>query len=215
MLTGTIPTANTNLIQYPSGGMEATIEAANKTLKKFLSGKCHSNVMQSLIQKSVGICVLRTFEVAGVVSASVGHGLIFRKHATGKWSAPAACGMKALGAGFVLGFSKKEILVFIFNEEELEAMIRPRGLKGGFKCENTIGNLGGSKHWGGSTLAIGSNKGLFTGSSLECVMLKTNNKMNHAFYGQNISASEILHGEVGVPENDRVFPTLTEIYKQL
>lgn len=200
--------------------MEGMIYNANKVLDRALSPETNG-LHRGLFEKAKGIVLISSLEAGFIFSGNVGTGILMAKDQAGKWSPPSALGLTGVGWGFIVGVSAKDLMVFLFDEQTINAMTGDVGMKFGGQAEVTVGpwgrtvdaNLNISNGGVGSTFTVAYTKGLFGGISIEGAVLGTRKAVNESFYNSAASPKEILFdGAVEVPADNTVMP---EVYRKL
>jgi lipid-binding SYLF domain-containing protein len=200
--------------------MEGMICNANKVLDRALSPETNG-VHRGLFEKAKGIVLISSIEAGFIFSGNLGTGILMAKDKAGKWSPPSALGLTGVGWGFIVGASTKDLMVFLFDEQTIDAMAGEIGLKVGGQAELTVGpwgrtvdaNLNISNGGIGSTFTVAYTKGFFGGVSIEGAVLGTRKAVNETFYNSTASSKEILfEGTVEVPADNTVMP---EVYRKL
>lgn len=201
--------------------MEGMIWNANNVLGYALEPKVNG-IPRTFFEVASGLVIISIVEMGFIVSGNVGTGIVMKNLGRGKWSPPSACGMTGLGWGFLVGASMKELMIFIMDDETMDAIVKETGLKLGTQSEMTLGPLGrtyqfdvnASKGGFGSTVAIAFSKGAFLGLSVAGAVLGSRPKVNEAFYGRPITTDEILSSPHNIIPTHKV-TMLDEVYEKL
>lgn len=177
---------------------------ANKMLDKALSVVTKKRgVPRRLFTQAKGIVLISAIEAGFILSGSNGQGIFMAKNAkSNQWGAPCAIGLNGMSWGMtVLGASAKTMMLFLLDDDSVNAMIATGGIKfGEVKVESygrtaevalTSRNTG--TKIGSATVAF--TRGFFAGggASLESCIISPKNGTNSAFYGiQDVSPKHIL-----------------------
>ena len=171
----------------------------------------------------LGICMISVVEAGFIFSGNVGTGILLGKDpATNQWSAPCAVGLTGIGAGFLMGASVKDILIFIYDENTMNAAKGEAGIRLAAQAEGTFGpigrNLSTNIDWTSkgfsSTISIAYTKGAFAGFNVEGSVVGVRTKANTNFYGQQVSPNDILmYNRAKIP-SDKV-TMIDEVYAKL
>lgn len=114
----------------------------------------------------------------------------------------------------------KESMIFIMDQQTLEALAVNAGLKIGGQAELTIAKWGRSYNGGincstsavGGTVSIAFSKGLFGGLTIEGAVLGCRNAVNEDFYNTDASVLQLITDEqVIMPPGTKV----EEVYRKL
>jgi len=177
---------------------------------------------KGLFDKCVGIVFVNTVKVGLIFSGTVGSGIALRKTENG-WSPPCAVGLSNLGFGILAGVSVSDLIIFVFDEESMKALVANKGMTLGTNIELTVGlgreaNLTDTfagKDKIGATFAIAYSKGAFGGIAAQGGVLTTRDSCNNKFYSAVSSGEDILFKpeSVRVPEHKQTM--LNEVYDKL
>lgn len=125
-----------------------------------------------------------------------------------------------VGWGFIAGASLKDVMVFIFDRNTLEAVAGDTGLKFGGQGEITFGPFGRtaeasiniSNKGAGGTVSVSFTKGFFGGISLEGAAMCPRTAVNQTYYASHATPTQILFENAVQVNPDSLMP---EIYKKL
>lgn len=201
--------------------MEGMIWSANHVLDHALSPNVNG-IPRTFFEASVGLVLVSVVEAGFMFSGTVGTGIILKKQGRGTWSPPSACGLTGVGWGLLIGASVKDFMIFIMEDEAMDAIAKNSGLKLGTQSEITLGPLGrafqfdinASKGGIGSTVCIAFSKGVFAGLSIAGSVLGVRPVVNKSFYGRDITITEILKSSHDLIPRDKV-TMIDEIYEKL
>ena len=130
-----------------------------------------------------------------------------------------------VGWGFIAGASQKDIVMFLFEQETVDALAGNAGVRLGGQGEVTLGPWGRqvelylevSNGGVGGTAAMAFTRGAFGGVSVEGAIVAPRQGVNDTFYGRHILPEEILFecdsesNGVRVPEGTAI----DEVYAKL
>ncbi|TXT08833.1 hypothetical protein VHUM_02961 [Vanrija humicola] len=186
-------------------------QKAAKILKSFLADPSHPESALNSIPKQVllgckGLAVFTILKAGFVFSGKAGSGLVVARLPDGSWSAPSCIATAGLGWGLQIGADLTEVVMVLNTDEAVKAFSRGGNVTIGGSVSAAAGPIG----TGGQLSAAVTNpspifsysrsKGLFAGLSLDGTILVERSDANHAFYGANISSTDILTGRVPAPE---------------
>jgi len=169
-------------------------------------------IPKELIDKAECVIVFPSVKKGAVgVGASYGRGAITCRSGdtyTGPWSAPALFALEGGSIGFQLGGQATDYVLLVMNDKGASSVLGSK-VKLGADASAAAGPKG--RHAGASTdivmnaemLTYSRSKGLFAGVSLEGSTLRSDGSANELVYGREISAREIVRGDVQVPEAAR------------
>lgn len=114
----------------------------------------------------------------------------------------------------------KDVMVFIFDRNTLEAVAGDTGLKFGGQGEITLGPFGRtaeasiniSNKGAGGSVSISFSKGFFGGISLEGAAMCPRTAVNQMYYASHATPTQILFEDAVQVNPDSFMP---EIYKKL
>ena len=131
-------------------------------------------------------------EVAFVLGGYGGTGVLLKNNNNGQWSYPAFYGAGAATFGLQAGVQTVEVIMLIMTEKGMDTLLSTKAQLG-VDMSVAIGPIGGGA--GKATtdvLQFSRNKGVFGGLATEGVIISPYNTLNIAYYGEDISAVDIL-----------------------
>lgn len=141
-------------------------------------------------------------------SVRSGSGVMIARLADGRWSPPSAVAMAGVGFGGQVGFEITDF-VFILNSTDAVHTFMQRGsLMLGPNISLAFGPVGRSAEVDGAASAKGAasmyayckTKGLYGGVTLEGGLLVERRGANRKLYCQNVTAKQLLTGEIAAPQ---------------
>ena len=173
--------------------------------------------MRELWPQARGVILLPGILKAGfIVGAEGGNGVLLARDVSGNWSQPAFYTLAAGSIGLQAGGQSSDVALLIFSDDAVRSLIEHQG-KLGADLGLTVGTLGAgveastTTNVGADILAVSKSIGVFAGASLEGAVLVKRNDLNHAFYGQEVSPTDIvLDGRVSHPATDTLRALLAE-----
>jgi hypothetical protein len=124
------------------------------------------------------------------------------------------------GWGFMVGVSLKDVMIFIMDDNTLEASMGDGGVKCGGQAEVTLGPFGRSAEvavhisnkGAGGTVSVSFSKGAFGGISLETGIIAPRTSVNQIYYNSTATPEQIIMEDaVTIPEGSLI----PQIYKKL
>lgn len=146
------------------------------------------------VQKSKAVLIIpQSLKGAFVVGGSGGSGvLLVRDSATGEWGYPAFYTLGAMSIGFQIGAESSEIVLMVMSERGMESLLTS-SFKLGADVTMAVGPIGaGATAKTADIYSFARSKGAFAGVSLDGAVVKTGNKRNNAYYGAEVSPTDIL-----------------------
>lgn len=185
--------------------MQADVDQAASIIERFEA--IPENAIPPAVMRSAhGLAVLTVTKAGFIGSLRGGSGVVVRRLANG-WSGPSAIGTGGLGVGFQAGAEVSEFVIVLNTPAAVEAFSKQSNVTLGGNLTIAAGPLGRSAEASvGLQAAVYSysrSQGLFAGVSLEGTGIGTRGDLNAAYYGQSVTAQEILSGKVQPPAGAR------------
>jgi len=169
-----------------------------------------------LMQKAKGLAVMTVIKGGfGLVGVEFGTGLVVARLGDGRgWSPPSAIGMGGIAGGALIGAQVSDHVFLLMNDDAVNLFASNDGsFQLGADVGVAVGPLGraaeadfgatGSSGSGGFAMApiytYSLSKGLYAGLSVDGKVIVTRHDVNERFYGQQITAKELLMGEIPTP----------------
>jgi lipid-binding SYLF domain-containing protein len=175
------------------------VETSRLTLETFM-GDSANKEFQGLIKKAKAVYITPSLlKGAFVVGVSGGNGVfLVRDKKSGQWQGPAFYTLGGASVGFQAGGEASEVVLLIMTERGVKSFMRSN-FKLGVDAGIAAGPVGGgaaaeTANLSADILSFSRSKGLFGGLSLEGAVVKVRGGLNTAFYGKNVSPSQILIG---------------------
>jgi SH3 domain-containing YSC84-like protein 1 len=145
------------------------------------------------LKKAAGVMILRQFKAGFIIGGSGGSGVMLaRDEKTGQWSQPAFYGLGSGSIGLQIGAATSEIALLIMTEQGRDALLST-DVKLGGDLSVAAGPVGaGAKAATTDVLSFARSKGVYGGLSVEGMVIGPQNKLNHDYYGQEVSPLDIL-----------------------
>jgi lipid-binding SYLF domain-containing protein len=155
-------------------------------------------IPRELLERAQAIAVFPdVLRAAFVFGGRGGKGVISRRLANGKWSAPAFFALGGGSFGAQIGASKTDLVLLIMNDAGLQGLLQDKVTLGG-DVSVAAGPVGRSASASTNVtldagiLSYSRSKGAFIGAALEGAVINPDNDLNQAVYG--LKAKEILSG---------------------
>ena len=176
---------------------QALVDRATLTVQDLMSASNGTDAPSLLRRaKAVMICP-RVMRIAFIFGGSGADCVLVARDAAGGWSYPAFYGMGSGSAGFQAGIQDSEIMMLILTDRGLDAVMDTQ-FKLGAEASIAFVSLGAGVE-GATTAALGADivvvsqaRGLFAGVALQGSVLKSRTDYNHAYYGQDFAARQIV-----------------------
>lgn len=173
------------------------VDRARSTIEALKVDPNFSNFNSLLRQAKAVIVVPQLLKAGLIIGGEGGSGLLMARNAQGRWSSPAFYSLGAGSIGLQIGAQISEVVLLVMNNRALDKLLADKVTLGG-DVSVAAGNDGGSlqarttTNVGADIYAFARNKGLFGGLTLEGGWLTPDVKANHAYYGPNATAHDII-----------------------
>jgi lipid-binding SYLF domain-containing protein len=172
----------------------------NKSAKQRVLMKIPANV----VKNAVGMAIFTTMRSGLWVSGAGGSGILVARLEDGSWSPPSGIMLHTAGIGFLVGIDIYDCVVIINSRKTLESFTKIRATVGG-----EISAVAGPVGVGGVIESDGKwkqvnrpvftylkSRGFYAGVQLDGTVIIERTDENERFYGERISAANILAGKV-------------------
>jgi lipid-binding SYLF domain-containing protein len=193
------------------------VEKATSVLAEIM-GVPEGGIPNDLMNRAEGIAVVpHMVKGAFIVGGDYGKGVVSRRMANGRWSAPAFIKIGGGSFGFQLGAEATDLVLIFTNKDGIDGLIKGK-VKLGADASVAAGPVGRNAQVGtdvllnSAVLAYSRAKGLFAGIALDGAVVSVDDSANRKVYGHELTADDILNsGRARV--NDIVMPFLSELNK--
>jgi len=158
-----------------------------------------------VIKNAKGLAVFTVVKAGFVWSGRVGSGLVIARLEDGSWSAPSSINIGGVGFGMQVGADVTDFVIVLNTPEAVKAFSHGENLTLGGNLSVSAGPVGMGGEVSGSVVeraalwSYSKSKGLFAGISVEGTVIIERKDANKKFYGQDVTATQILAGEVATP----------------
>ena len=160
-----------------------------------------SEMLKTLIKKAECVTSLRIHKAGFIFGGKTGTGVTSCRTDDGLWSAASQTRLTGISAGYQIGVSKIEMLIFFMDKDSKYDII-----DGEFGLEvDAILSVGENGKYGNidfsePVYAVAKTKGLYAGASLSGSYLEQVSRSNRKVYGPEYTSYEIL------TSRDMIFP---------
>ena len=185
---------------------EQLVERSRLTFESFMTDS-NLGALKDLLKKARGLflapAVLRG---AFFIGAAGGSGVfVARDEKAGRWNGPAFYTLGELSFGFQAGGDASEVALLAMTERGVSAMLATNVKLGGDASIAAgpfgVGASAATANTSVDLLSFSRSKGLYGGVSLQGAAVTVRASLNRAFYGREISVTDILiRGEVSNPK---------------
>ncbi|PNS15159.1 SH3 domain-containing protein [Sphaceloma murrayae] len=161
-----------------------------------------------VIQNAVGLAVFTTMRTGLWIGGSGGSGVLVARKADGTWSSPSGIQVQTLGLGFLVGVDIYDCVLVINSRKALDAFTRLRATLGGDLSVSAgpvgIGGLVETEvHKRQAPIfSYIKARGFYAGVQIEGTLVIERTDENERFYGQKITAQDILQGKIRHPSSE-------------
>jgi len=174
------------------------VDRATKTLNTFVADKDMGPSLKTLLKKAHGVLIYpRVFRGAFVVGAAGGSGAFVAYDATAKkWGGPAFYTIGEASFGLQAGGDASEVVLVALTERGMTALLATSA-KLGADVGIAVGPVGAgaeaaTANLSADIISFSRAKGLYAGVSLEGAVVATRGALNKAYYGKEVSPTDIL-----------------------
>jgi lipid-binding SYLF domain-containing protein len=149
-----------------------------------------------------GLAILTVTKAGFIGSLRGGSGVVVARTENG-WSGPSAIGTGGLGVGFQAGAEISEFVIVLNTPAAVEAFAKQANVTLGGNLTVAAGPVGRAAEAAvglqAAVYTYSRSQGLFAGVSIEGTVIGTRDEVNAGYYGQPVTAGEILSGKVRPP----------------
>ncbi|HSB79772.1 MAG TPA: lipid-binding SYLF domain-containing protein [Candidatus Methylomirabilis sp.] len=174
------------------------VETARLTFESFTEDREMGGSLRALVRKAKAVLIYpQVLRGAFILGASGGSGvLLARDSASGKWSGPAFYTIGEASFGLQAGGEASEVVLVALTERGLTALLSTSAKLGG-NASVAVGPVGmgaeaATANLSADLISYTRNKGLYGGISLEGAVVATRDGLNKAYYGREVTPTDIL-----------------------
>ncbi len=171
---------------------EQLLRDASRVFKQLITPKARSEYAQHAKCIAVFPAVTEAAIALGVRTSS---GIASCKGANAMWSQPSFIDLRGASLGVQLGAKSTQLVMFLMNDKAKRALIEGR-LTLGADLSYASGTLSGdaaADTAGKDIVTLTESSGVFAGASLNGTIVNADNTSIQAFYGEDMSHSELLN----------------------
>lgn len=185
------------------------VEKARITFDNFLADK-NMEPFHDLVKQASGVLISpQVLKGAFILGASGGSGVLVRRDKSGHWVGPAFYTVGGVSFGLQIGGTASEVVLLVMTERGISSLLSS-SLKLGADVGVAAGPVGigasaATANISADILSFSISKGLYGGLSLDGSVVAIREDWNHAYYGKEASATDILiRQEVTNPQANRL-----------
>jgi SH3 domain-containing YSC84-like protein 1 len=177
---------------------DSELQRATETVQHITSAAPDKGVPNDVLEGAKCVAVIpKLIKGAFVVGGEHGDGVATCRTSNGMWSSPAPFSVSGISWGPQIGGKSTDLMMFIMNDEGMNGLMKGH-IKLGADVSAAAGPVGRSASadagYKAGILTYSSSKGAFIGASLNGAELQQDNKATEAWYGRQVSFSDILKG---------------------
>jgi lipid-binding SYLF domain-containing protein len=192
---------------------QTLVDRATLAVQEMIGADEHSEA-RTLLRRARGVMVCPRVFRAGFILGGQGGGCVMVGRLQSGWTPPAFYGLGSGSFGLQIGIQDAEILFIVLTERGLHALLDSQ-FKFGADAGIAIATIGAGVS-GATTAALRADvvafaeaRGAYAGISLDGTLIGQRSEWNQAYYGQQLSAQQIvLQGQGTNPGADPLRETL-------
>ncbi|KFX89490.1 hypothetical protein V490_06991 [Pseudogymnoascus sp. VKM F-3557] len=158
----------------------------------------------NVVKNAVGMAIFTTMRTGLWVSGAGGSGVLVARLEDGSWSPPSGIMLHTAGIGFLVGVDIYDCVVVINSKKTLESFTKIRATVGGeisavagpVGVGGVLENDGKWKQINRPVFTYLKSRGFYAGVQLDGTVIIERTDENERFYGERVSAANILAGKV-------------------
>lgn len=183
--------------------LQSDINKATSIIYDF-SNMPETSIPDSVLSNAKGLAILSVIKGGFIFSGRIGSGLVIARTGDG-WSAPSAIGLGGAGWGLQIGGQITDLVLVLNTDAAVNAFASAASVTLGGNVSIAAGPVGRDIEAGisvplAAVYAYSRTKGLFAGVSLQGTVIVERSGVNADYYGQSVSASELLYGQIPPPK---------------
>jgi lipid-binding SYLF domain-containing protein len=168
------------------------VEQAAKSVSAFAAAQEMQGFRDNLKNARAILIIPRSVKAGFIIGVSGGYGAMMARNSAGGWNGPAFYNAGGGSVGLQAGAKVSEIIMLVMNDQALEKMLEAK-IKFGGGVSVAIGvGAGAGTDVKADVLAYSRSAGAFGGVSLEGGIVEPLTATNAGYYGQELSAGDIL-----------------------
>ena len=174
------------------------VEKARLTFEAFVADKDMGRSLRSLLKRAKGVLIYpQVLRGAFVFGVSGGSGVfLVHDNKAGKWGGPAFYTIGEASFGLQIGADASEVVLVALTDRGVSSLLSTSTKLGG-DVGVALGPIGAgaeaaTANLSADIISYSRAKGLYAGISLEGAVLATRGALNKAYYGKDVSPTDIL-----------------------
>lgn len=184
------------------GGLQEDIDRAIGIVHQFQAGPTQA-IPTEVLQNAKGLVIIKVVKAAFLASGIGGYGIVIGKTWSG-WTAPSGIGIGGAGIGLQAGAEATDMIFVLNTQAALEAFENNTKVTLGSDISVAAGPIGkkvesGSMISPADVYSYALTEGFYAGISLEQSLFIERKKANAKYYGEPVTAYELLSGKISRP----------------
>lgn len=197
-----------------AAGLQDAVDQGVTILRRFQSIP-EQSIPAEVVRDAHGLAILHVIKAGFIFSGRVGQGVVVARTPKG-WSGPSGITTGGAGFGFQIGAQVSEFVIVLNTPGAVKAFSQGGNVSLGGDLSVAAGpvgrSLGADITAAAAVYTYSRSQGVFAGVSLEGTVLVAEPKRNAAYYGANVSPSDILSGKILPPAGAKMLlATLEEM----
>ena len=179
------------------------LNQATQTIQQMTSSTTTAGIPSDVLKNAKCVAVIPNLVQAGfIVGGRHGAGVATCRTSSGQWSPPAPFSLTGASFGAQIGGQSIDLVMMVMNNQGMQSLE-----SGHFKLGAGVSAAAGptgrqasaSGGWNAAILTYSHSKGAYAGATVKGAELQQDNSATKALYGHNASFSNILNGQVQMP----------------
>jgi lipid-binding SYLF domain-containing protein len=177
------------------------VEKSRIALNALRNDPDHPSLNTALGRAKAVLIIPSLLKAGFLVGGEGGSGVLLVRQPDGSWSPPAFYTMASGSIGLQVGVQDSEVLFTVMTDKGLKQVMQNQ-FKLGADASIALGPIGGgveaatTLNMGADIYAFSRSKGAFAGGSFEGSFIKARDEWNKLYYGQAVTADDIVAGKV-------------------
>ncbi|TDH70284.1 hypothetical protein CCR75_001622 [Bremia lactucae] len=199
--------------------LKKEMDHATQVVKTFLSPKLlqDQSIPRELLAEAYGLMFITIYKIGFLFSAKIGTGFIISRTTAG-WSAPSFLSSGGFGFGMMAGGEMVNYMIVLNSRSAVKVFTRNGQIQLGSELDIAVGPIGraasASLNVGPGGLApnysYSHSMGLYGGIGVSGAVICTRKSLNAKCHGPNVTARQLLGGEVACPLAEPLWRALDE-----
>ena len=197
--------ANTNAnVNTNSSSATQLVDDAAQTVQKI---KADSR-FDTILKQSKGVFIMpNVVQGAFIVGAKGAQGVLVKHNSDGSWSNPVFLTLGSVSLGAQIGGKAGPAAMILMTDKALNDFVQANNFSANGNASLTVVNYSakGQVSVGKGDIVVWSGQsGVFAGVNVSAADLNLNSAQDHAYYGKQVDAKQILSGDVSNPHASKL-----------